>query len=44
LDFAGERWSRTPAEVAKVLLNIIARKNLFADILMLDGQRTSGDE
>jgi hypothetical protein len=40
----GAELSIEPAEVAKVLLNIIARKNLFADILMLDGQRTSGDE
>jgi hypothetical protein len=40
----GAELSIEPAEVAKVLLNIIARKNLFADILMLDGQSTSGDE
>jgi hypothetical protein len=40
----GAELSIEPAELAKVLLNIISRKNLFANILMLDGQRTSGDE
>ena len=40
----GAELNMTPAELAKVVLNIVARKHLWPEVLALDGQRTSGDE
>ena len=40
----GAELNMTPAELAKIVLNIVARKHLWPEVLALDGQRTSGDE